>query len=175
MSKDFEEKSIEFIFEDEVECVIDKDDHDKHDKNDKHDSHDKDDKEFNIIPNKPVYKNEFQVKACEELKEVCVDTILEDTVKLVKIKAKVSKLCPDRKVAIAVQLVDTCTKQIISQKGRIVETGCAPKCTNTIYENFIFALPGCLCDESNVIKVNIVANYILDYKYQECSHCNDHK
>ncbi len=155
MSKDYEERSVEFIFEEDIECVIekDKDDHEK------------------PIPTKPVHKNEFQLKACEELKEVCVDSILEDTVKLVKIKAKLSRLCPDRKVAIAIQLVDTCTKEIISQKGRIVETGCAPKCTNTIYENFIFALPGSLCDETNVIKVNIVANYILDYKYQECSHC----
>ncbi len=167
MSKDIEEKNVEFIFEDEVEFVIDPKFGGKEDKDDKHDNHDN----KPSIP-KPLFKNEFQVKACEELKEVCVDSILEDTVKLVKIKAKLSKLCPDRKVAIAVQLVDTCTKEIISQKGRIVETGCAPKCTNTIYENFIFALPGCLCDESNVIKVNIVANYILDYKYQECSHCN---
>ncbi len=150
---DFEEKDIEFVFEENIEFI--NKEKPKHDHEQKH------------LP-----KNEFLVKSCEELKEVCVDSIIDDTVKLVKIKAKVSKLCPDRKVAIAVQLVDTCTKEIISQKGRVIETGCAPKCTNTIYENFVFALPGCLCDESNLIKVNIVANYILDYKYQECNHCN---
>ncbi len=161
MSKDFEEKSVEFIFEDDIESIMHIEiDHDKEHENDKGHGH-----------VKPLGKNEFQVKSCEELKEVCVDSVLEDTVKLIKVKTKVSKLCPDRKVALAVQLVDTCTKEIIAQKGRIVETGCAPKCTNTIYENFIFALPSCLCDETNVIKVNIVANYILDYKYEECNHC----
>ncbi len=154
---DFEEKEVEFIFEEDVEFVF----------NDKKETTEKD---LHFKPDENSSKNKFHVKSCEELKEVCVDSILDDTVKLVKIKAKVSKLCPDRKVAIAIQLVDTCTKEIISQKGRVVETGCAPKCTNTIYENFVFALPGCLCDESNIIKVNIVANYILDYKYKECSH-----
>ncbi len=157
MSKDIEEKEVEFIFEENKEFV--------------HNGKQPDFKDKDHGHNQP-HKNEFQVKSCEELKEVCIDSALDDTVKLIKIKAKLSKLCPDRKVAIAVQLVDTCTKEIISQKGRVVETGCAPKCTNTIYENFIFALPGCLCDESNVLKVNIVANYILDYKYQECNHCN---
>ncbi len=161
MSKDIEEKEVEFIFEENVQFV--------HDKN--HDDH-KDQGHGHGHGQPQHNKNEFHVKSCEELKEVCVDSVLDDTVKLIKIKAKLSKLCPDRKVAIAVQLVDTCTKEIISQKGRVVETGCAPKCTNTIYENFIFALPGCLCDESNVMKVNIVANYIHDYKYQECNHCN---
>ncbi len=159
---DFEEKDIEFIFEENIEYI-------SNDKQKHQNEHDNDQKPHG---QKPLPKNEFLVKSCEELKEVCVDSILDDTVKLVKIKAKISKLCPDRKVAVAVQLVDTCTKEIISQKGRVIETGCAPKCTNTVYENFIFALPGCLCDESNVIKVNIVANYILDYKYQECNHCN---
>lgn len=150
MNEDYEEKTVEFVFGD-----------DDFRSTPKHDGE-----------NKQMGKNEFSMKACEELKEVCVDSPLMDTVKLVKIKAKVSKLCPNRKVAVAVQLVDCATKEIISQKGRIVETGCAPKCSNTIYENFIFALPGCLCDESSSVKVNIVANYILDYKYIECSHCN---
>lgn len=160
MSNDFEEKSVEFIFEDDIEDVIDmKGGHNGENHHEKP-----------PIFNKPLLRNEFQVKSCEELKEVCVDNVLEDTVKLIKIKAKLSKLCPDRKVAVAVQLVDTCSKEIIAQKGRVVETGCSPKCTNTIYENFIFALPGCLCDESNVIKVNVVANYVLDYKYEECNH-----
>lgn len=165
MNNDFEEKNVEFIFEDDVEYDNQKQYSKPNDNKDPHDSHEQPE-------GRPLGKNEFQVKACEELKEVCVDTILDDTVKLVKIKAKVSKLCPNRKVAIAVQLVDTKTKEIVSQKGRVVETGCSPKCTNTVYENFIFALPGCLCDESSCIKVNIIANYILDYKYKECSHCN---
>lgn len=153
MSKDFEEKNVEFVFEDEVEMIIENKENEHHP----------------IL--RPLSKNEFQIKACEELKEVCVDSTIEDTVKLIKVKAKLSKLCPDRKVAIAVQLVDTNKKEIIAQKGKVVETGCSPKCTNTVYENFIFALPGCLCNESNVIKVNVIANYVLDYEYDDCQHC----
>lgn len=164
MNNDFEEKNIEFVFQDNNDFVGENHVQKQYEK-----EHEKDYEAYG----KQLGKNEFQMKSCEELKEVCVDAVLEDTVKLVKIKAKVSKLCPNRKVAVAVQLVDIRTKEIISQKGRVVETGCAPKCTNTIYENFIFALPGCLCSESSAVKVNIVANYILDYKYQECNHCNN--
>ncbi len=150
MSRDFEEKNVELVFTDtELEDFVEQDKKHK--------------------PNQT--KNEFTLKACEELKEVCIDDIIRDTVKIVKVKAKIEKLCPNRKLAIAIQLIDTTTNEIISQKGRTIETGCSAKCTNTAYENFIFALPGFLCKNEGRIKAVIYANYILDYEYTECEHC----
>ncbi len=150
MSRDIEEQNVELIFTNsEVEDYVA---HDKHHK---------------PKPN----KNEFTLKACEELKEVCIDDVMKDTVKIVKVKAKIDKLCPNRKLAIAIQLIDVTTNEIISQKGRTIETGCSAKCNNTAYENFIFALPGFLCKNEGRIKAVIYANYILDYEYTECEHC----
>ncbi len=83
--------------------------------------------------------------------------------KLLKVIAVVNNVEPERKVAVAVVLVD-CQNRIVAFKGFTTTSprGCGRECECvTITRRVVFVLPEDIVDDISDLKIRVIANYIF--------------
>ncbi len=101
----------------------------------------------------------FSFTSCEADKEVVVTETIDDCIRLLTVNVKIDNVCPDKKLAVGVTLRDCKTKECITQKGIIIETGNCSECSS-IERDVTFVLVGSLCGDQTEMFADVVSNYM---------------
>lgn len=111
----------------------------------------------------------FKFKPCEMCKEVDFCSKMRGTVRILKLNVHLKHLCKNKKVAIAIQLINPKTNKVVTQKGAIVETLNEECERNVLVKCFEFAFPNDICEDSDRLCVKLITNYLADF--EDCG-CN---